>query len=80
MMAAAAIISGCTERITFKAGVSDIYPDTSYLLTVETVDSLRNTVVTACCDTIPGISVTIRWEKDGNDLVAKATVRNDTPE
>ena len=80
MMAAAAIISGCTERITFKAGVSDIYPDTSYLLTVETVDSLRNTVVTACCDTIPGISVTIRWEKDGNDLVAKATVRNDNPE
>ncbi len=78
--AAAVVFSGCAGNISFKAQDVLVTPGTRYLLTVETLDSARTETVTSDCGVIPGISVDIRWEKDGGDLVAKATVRNDNPD
>ncbi|MGM9743298.1 MAG: DUF6259 domain-containing protein [Candidatus Cryptobacteroides sp.] len=77
---AAFVFSGCAGNISFKAQEAVVVPGTRYLLTVETLDSTRTETVTPDCSTIPGISVELRWEKDGDDLVARATVRNDNPD
>lgn len=78
--AAAVVFSGCAGDISFKAQDVLVTPGARYLLTVEMLDSARTETVISDCGEIPGISVDIRWEKDGDDLVAKATVRNDNPD
>lgn len=78
--AVAVVFFGCAGEISFKAQDVLVTPGTRYLLTVETLDSARTETVTSDCGVIPGVSVDIRWEKDGDDLVAKATVRNDNPD
>lgn len=72
------ILYGCSG-ISFKADKAEVTPGLKYLLTVETLDSSRTETTTSDAGTLPGVSVEVRWERDGGDLVAKATVRNDNP-
>lgn len=69
---------GCSS-ISFKADKTEVRPGLKYVLTVESLDGTRKETVTSQADTIPGVSVEVRWENQGGDLVATAKVRNDNP-
>lgn len=69
-----------TRDMSFKAQDAVVTPGLRYELTVERTDSTHEEVRISDCAEIPGLSVDIKWHRDGKDLVARASVRNDNPD
>ena len=81
-MAALMCVMGACGRdgLRFKAQDAVVTPGTRYVLTVESLDSARKETKVTDCSEIPGMTVDIKWSREGKDLVAHAFVRNDNPD